>query len=141
MVPMQSYEERRQHRRVPDSFLVAYRLLSTRAAAVRLDNNERDAIALDLSEGGLGLDAVDEIPVGAEITLRFKILNELSSTERDKRREFTLKAESRYCRLTQQNNYRVGLLFKDISEQDREFIATYVKDQQLSMWLNVNKES
>jgi len=129
-----NYDEKRQYKRVPDAFIVTFQLKSPRAIVLQAGNQEYDAIALDVSEGGVGVDSGQEIPVGAEVLMRFRILNELSVSDNDRRREIVVEGESRYCRSTDPTNYRVGLLFKNLTEDDRAFLARYVKDQLLGKY-------
>ena len=131
---MTNYEERRQFKRIADAFIVAYRFVSPSQAAGVTGPGEHEAVASDVSEGGVGLDIKWEIPSGVQLELRFKMFNEHSPTERGRRREIVVHSETRHCRLVSKSNYRVGILFKNLSDHDREFISNYVRDQTLAQY-------
>ena len=131
---MTNYEERRRYKRMGDSFIVTYRFVSPSQVAGISGAGEYSAVVKDVSEGGVGLNTDIEIPIGVELELKFKILNEHSPTERDRRREIAVRGETRHCRLVRKSDYHVGLLFKNISDPDREFIASYVHYQTLAQY-------
>jgi len=127
---MSGFEDKRKYRRIPDSFIVTYTLKSPRQ--VLLESEEYDAIALDVSEGGVSVDSGREIPVGSGATLRFRVLNDRATFECDKRREIVAQGETSYCLPTDLRNYRIGFPFKNISDEDRAFLARYIQDQSLA---------
>ena len=128
--------ERRKHPRVPDIFIVTYRLKSPFEVALKMKEKEYAAVAMDVSEGGLGVDVPQEIPVNTQVRLKFKMVNEFLASEQDRQRFFDLDGESRYCRILSEVSYRVGVLFKGVSAEDSAFIAKYVKDQALKKYID-----
>lgn len=129
-------KDRRKFKRAADVLIVTYRLKSPFEVVLQKGDWKYAAVALDISEGGVGIDVGQEIPSGTEVLLRFEIVNEFLVPDWDKRRKFELDGECRYCEPTDKKSYRVGILFKKISAEDREFIATYVKDQSLKKYLD-----
>ena len=127
-------EERRKHKRATDVFIVTYRLKSPFDVDLTVGPKEYAAVAMDVGEGGLGVDVGQAIPVGTLAHLKFKIVNEVSASERHRQRLFDLDGESRHCRPLGEKNYRVGLVFKNVSPEESGFIATYVKDQALKKY-------
>lgn len=123
--------ERRQFKRVDDLMIVTYRLRAPLEVSVRAGDRDFDAIMLDISEGGLGIDSKFEIPVGSEARLKFTIRNEITPLEHQRKRSIEVDGESRYCRPTLERSFRVGILFKGLSDGDRSCIAEYVNDLSL----------
>ena len=82
-----------------------------------------DAIAYDLSEGGLSLSTDYPLPIGTGVLLKFRLLNKPGVSDDDSARKFEVHAESRYCTRLPDKSYRVGLRFMALSVMDREFIA------------------
>ena len=129
-------QDRRKHKRAEDVFIVTYRLRSPFEVAVVAGTREYAAVAMDISEGGIGIDVAQEIPAGTQVLLKFNIVNELSASEQHRQRAFSLGGESRYCRLMKKESYRAGILFKDASAEDRAFISAYVLDQALKKYVS-----
>ena len=127
-------EERRKHRRAADVFMVTYRLKSPFEVTVRTEEQDYAAVAMDIGEGGVGVNVDREISVGAQVRLQFRMFNEISASEKNRQRAFDLDGESRHCRIVGEKNYHVGILFKNASPEDRAFIASYVKDQALKKY-------
>ena len=124
-------ENKRRHKRVSETFIITYRLKAPFNVKVVLGNTECAAVAIDISEGGLGLDSTYEIPVSAKVSLHFTLLNELAATEAERHRVFSLEGESRYCEPTPERGYRVGVHFTNITPEQKEHIAGFVRDQSL----------
>ena len=127
-------KDRRKHRRAADVFIVTYRLRSPFAVTLEMKEKEYAAVAMDISEGGLGVDTPEELPSGAPVRLKFKMVNDLAASEQNRQRSFELDGESRYCRLVGEKSYRVGVLFKETTPEERVFIANYVRDQSLKKY-------
>ena len=132
--PYFSDAERRKHKRASDIFIVTYRLRSPFGVDLRTGGREYAAVALDIGEGGIGLDVGEEIHVGAQVQLKFEMVNRLAVSEKNRQRLFQLNGESRYCRPAQKNSFRVGILFENASSEESAFISEYVKDLSLSQY-------
>ena len=124
-------EDRRKHKRAADVFIVTYRLWSPFDVDLTVGEREYAAVAMDIGEGGVGVDVAQAILVDTQVHLKFKMVNEVSASERNRQRAFSLDGESRYCQLMSEKSYRVGIVFKSLSAEESHFIATYVKDQAL----------
>jgi c-di-GMP-binding flagellar brake protein YcgR len=81
------------------------------------------AIANDLSQGGLSLLTNHEIPAGAVIEIKFRLLNKTALSEEDRSRKFVFQGEVRYSFFTKEKSYRLGIRFMNVSQADRNFIA------------------
>ena len=123
--------ERRMHKRVPDSFMVLYRVRSPFAVRIKFGEKECDAVAQDICEGGIGLITNNEIPVGAHVHLKFTIYNPLTEDENRRSRKFEPEGEVRFGAFLKGKDYRCGVKFTQISIPDRLFISEYVRSQEL----------
>jgi hypothetical protein len=127
--------ERRKHRRAEEVFIVTYRLWTPFEVDVKIGTKEYAAVAMDISEGGVGIDVGQQIPIGTQVRIKFKIVNEAAATEQNKRRAFELDGECRYCELMHLKGYRVGIVFKNMSPDESAYIAAFVKDQALKKYI------
>ena len=123
--------EKRLFKRIADSFFVTYKVKAPFEVHIQYRDKDCEAIAEDLEEGGMGLLTNFDIPVGTLIHLKFRLFNATALLESEKSRLFMLDGEVRYKVFTQDNAYRLGVRFMDISSQDKAFIARYVNDQPL----------
>ena len=123
--------ERRTHRRVPDSFMVLYKVRSPFTVRIKFGEKECDAVAQDICEGGIGLITNNEIPVGARVHLKFTVYNPLAIDEDQRSRKFEPEGEVRFGTFVKGKDYRCGIQFMQISIPDRLFISEYVRSQEL----------
>ena len=127
-----SGHERRKHRRLPEIFIVTYHLKAPVALEITAEGKEFAGVGMDISESGLGVDITRPIAVGVLTKMKFRLVNSVSVSSEHRERAFHLEGECRYCELTPNQSYRVGILFKNATDQDRRFIGVYVKDQTLA---------
>lgn len=129
---MKRGEEKRKHKRIEDIFIVTYRLKA--AIDVKLTDDghhEYAAVAMDISEGGIGVDVAHKIPLGSHLVMQFTLVNPLSPSEDGRQRTFELDGQCQYCAPTDKNSFRVGVLFQNMTIEDTEFISEYVRVQAL----------
>ena len=62
-------EERRKHKRASDIFIVTYRLASPFDVDLRVGPREYAAVAMDISEGGMGVDTGQAVAVSARVRM------------------------------------------------------------------------
>ena len=124
-------QERRQHKRVDDIFTVTYRLRSTIDVTIQTPEQEYTGVAVDICEGGVGVEVAQKIPTGTPLRLRFTIVNTLAASESARQRTFDLEGQSRHCQPTEKNRYRAGILFNNITAEESRFISDYVRVQLL----------
>lgn len=116
--------ERRASPRVPVDFLVSYDICRSSGEP---SQDEKQAIALDISEGGIGLMTNFEIPAAStgHVRLRLKfdlILNNGQS------HDICSLGEARYCfKVFGESKWHVGIQFVDLKEEDKEIIAAFVR--------------
>ena len=115
--------ENRRHKRVPAAFAVVYTIESPFELRLEIGKREIDGIANDLSQSGLSLMTNYQIPAGAVITMRFKLLDKAAVMDEDRARKFELQGEARYSFFGKEKAYRVGIRFLNLPPTDRDFIA------------------
>ncbi len=123
-------EEKRQHRRVRDTFLVRYNIKAPFAVKLQIGDKELNGVAADISEGGLGLFTAFDVPASTEVNLQFTINLDGSGRESE-HRVFELTAEVRYAFAIKGASFRVGARFIDISPEERAFIGRYIESNRL----------
>ena len=119
-------QEKRKHKRAEASFSLVYVILEPMSVRLALGADNKDAVAYDLSEGGLAIAASCTVPAGRVLDIRFRLLNTAAALERDRMRNFKLRAETRYMVVMPDRSYRVGVRFLNVSDEDRQFIACCV---------------
>ena len=124
--------DRRRHKRLSEIFVVSYQLKAIVPMSAVSDGKEFAGVGVDISEAGLGIDLAEPITDSALVIMRFRLINDLSSSSAQRERLFRLEGECRYCEPTSKESFRAGLLFKGVTDEDRDFIAAYVKDQTLA---------
>ena len=124
------YENKRATKRIEDSFLVQYSVRAPIAVHVRVGNKPLDAVATDISEGGMGILTNLEIPANTCLGLHFNISNDAAIVQDDEFRTFDVEGDVRYA-LVEGNGFRLGMCFRQIEESDRSFIEHYIQTTEL----------
>ncbi len=121
-----SGQDKRKFKRVEASFSVVYTVEAPYELRMRI-GRDVEGIANDLSQGGLSLMTNHQIPAGALLQIKFRLLNNSAISEADRSRKFQLQGEARHNSFSKENGYRVGIRFLNVSEADRDFVANYVR--------------
>ena len=124
--------ERRQFKRVGASFTVIYRINSPITVRMMLGDKEIDAIAMDLSEGGIAVLTKYEVLASSTVSIKFMVFNDAAVSSQKRSRSMEVQGEVRYCFTVKGGAYRLGIRFIDISADDRTFIANFVKMSSLA---------
>ena len=118
--------DRRKFNRLKVSFIVIYRVHKPLEVIMIVGNKEINAIMLDLSEGGMALSTNYNIPLATIILIKFTLINPYAiGDERICTLEMT--GEVRNNVLAGKNDYRLGICFTDITKENRQIIAHFVK--------------
>lgn len=118
-------DTRRSDKRGRASFVVTYRVIDPIEARLDFGEAERDAIAEDLSGGGLSLSTSNSIADGAIVAVKFRALNKNDVGGENSSQKFELRGEVRYSRHEKDNfSYRIGLRFSRLSEAEKKFITS-----------------
>lgn len=119
--------ERRQFRRVAVSFLVIYKVNTPLIVRMEIGDKLIDAVALDLSVGGIAVLTNYDLPQTASVSVRFTILNETALRSQDRYRSIQVEGDVRYSVLTKDKAFRVGVRFFGLSQEEKSFIADFVR--------------
>ena len=117
------WKEKRQYVRVGVSFPVRFSVRSPLDARVEFGEQYAAAVADDLSEGGIALLCNYPVPEGAVLSIRFSLFNLMLSPAP---RDFDLSGDVRY-RETKERQYRVGVRFINVPDDERRRLSEYVK--------------
>jgi c-di-GMP-binding flagellar brake protein YcgR len=124
-------EERRKFKRIGASFVVFYKVDSPLTVRLMVGEREIDAMALDLSEGGLAVLTNYNVPVSSIVSVKFILLDDYAIRAEMRSRSMEIQGEVRYCFLMKEKAFRIGLRFIDISPEDRNFISGFIKKRAL----------
>lgn len=124
-------DEARNFKRVGVSFVVLYKVNAPLTVSMLIGNRQFDAIALDLSAGGIAVLTryiSDPIPAFTIVSVKFSILNDSAAREEGRLKSMDIKGEVRSSLFMEEKSaYRLGIRFIDISAVQRKFIADFVK--------------
>jgi c-di-GMP-binding flagellar brake protein YcgR len=120
-------QDRREFRRQEVSFIVIYRVNTPLFVRMLVKDKEVDALALDLSEGGMAILTSYELAISTLVTLKFIIFKDLVLNMKRLSESVEATGEVRYSVFTKEKAYRIGIRFTDISSEDRNLIATFAK--------------
>ena len=114
---------KRRYKRVDASFAARYSIKTPFEERLAFGEKEMDAVAYDLSEGGLSMSTDYPVPIGTGIIIKFRLLSKPGTSGDESARKFELQGESRYCAQLKDKSYRVGIRFMHLSVADREFLV------------------
>jgi len=120
--------ERRESIRVKTEFPVLYNIGPRSRVLLIINRTLFDAIAENISEGGMAILTNVNLPVDASVHVNLTLYNIKEADFSKRIRRIKVGCKTRYSSPTSDGAYTVGLQFLDLSEQDRHFIANYIKD-------------
>jgi c-di-GMP-binding flagellar brake protein YcgR len=121
-----SSSEQRKFKRIKINLSVIFRL--ARPAAIRLlvGNKEVRATMLDLSEGGLSVLTNYDIPKSTSLLIKFTLFK-VENDDVSFYGPMEIIGEVRYNMPLGGNEYRLGIYYKKIKNQDKIEIANFLK--------------
>ena len=123
--------ERRKNKRLVVNFIVSYKIHAPFRLRALAGSDDIYARMFDICENGMGISTVYDIPTSAVILLKMCLIDLHALRSRDRARSIDIRGETRYNILCEDYEYRVGILFTEIAEQDRLAIANFVKWQSI----------
>jgi c-di-GMP-binding flagellar brake protein YcgR len=124
-------QNRRKSERMDAAFTLTYNLEKSHTLRISLgliDNIE--TVMINLSDLGMAIMTNYDIPVGAQLYIKFDLINmHLSGDERWRFMEITGEVTSNL--LLSGENRRIGIRFDRISEEDKAAIRNFVIDNKL----------
>ncbi len=134
--------DRRIFKRLPTTLLLMFRVKAPFEVHLQLGGKDVEAVAQDISVGGLGIFTNHKIPSGARVSVKFRISNDAAALEKDKYRTFELDGDVRYAiAVKEEMDYRLGIQFVRVSDADRSFITSYIRTNQLMPSKDMEGES
>ena len=118
-------QDKREFKRQEVSFIVIYRVNTPLFVRMLVKDKEVEALALDLSEGGMAILTSYELAVSSIVTLKFIIFRELVLDTKRLSESVEVTGEVRYSIFTKEKAYRIGIRFTDISHENRNLIAYF----------------
>lgn len=119
--------ERRRFPRLKINITVIYQVDKPSNVRVQIGDNEVEAKAIDLSEGGLAISTDYDIPLKSVLSVEFMIY------KRDEKKDFKFYESIKAVGQVHSNvplgleEHRLGIAFSDIDEEARAKIAEFVK--------------
>ena len=118
--------ERRKFLRVEVEFFVTYKVDRPVEIHAWIGNKEINALMLDLSEAGMAIVTNYDIAVSTVLSLKFTLINLYADQEKQVKL-INMTGEIRNSTLTENEEYRLGVSFTEISEEDKSAITDFVK--------------
>jgi len=120
-----SKTERRAFKRLRANLTVVFRVDKAAKTRMLIENRDIHATMIDLGEGGLSLLTNYDIPEGSLLSMKFTLFR-VDKEDVSFYGPMDILGEIRYCYALSNNEYRLGISFKKISEQDRKEIAIFI---------------
>ena len=119
--------EKRRFTRIAVNFLVFFRVNFPLQVRIKIGNRVVEALAADISEGGMAIYTDYEIPTVTIVTVEFIMINDYAISVHDRSRSIKVGGEVRYNIFIEEKKlFRFGLQFNDLSTDDRIFISNFV---------------
>ncbi len=123
--------ERRKFKRIKVNFTLIYRIDTILSASMMLQgHNAIDALMLDLNQEGIAFLTDSDISVGTIIMLRFTLID-LSANSEGRINNMDMVAKVVSSMKINGGEYRLGLHFTEISPENKNIIAEFVKNKEL----------
>jgi c-di-GMP-binding flagellar brake protein YcgR len=119
--------EKRKFKRVAVYFIVFCRVSSPLRVRIKIGNREVEALAVDISEGGMAVYTDCEIPPVAVVSVKFIMINDYAVSAQDGTRSILVRGEVRYnIFIEEKKTFRFGMQFMDLPVDDRIFVSNFV---------------
>ena len=117
--------ENRKFRRARVNLSVIYRVDKPAKVRLTLGAKEFRSTMVDLSEGGISLLIDHDIPAGSQLMIKFTLFN-LEKEDVSFYGPMEILGEVRYNIPLGGREYRIGILFRRLEEQDRREIVNFL---------------
>lgn len=92
---------------------------------MQIENQEIRATMIDLSEGGVSILTSHDIPEGTVLSMKFTLFR-VDNDDVSFYGPMDIVGEVRYHHALANNEYRLGILFRKVEEEDRGEIANFI---------------
>ncbi len=121
--------ERRKFKRVNVNFTLIYRVGASLSAQIAIEGNtDIDALMLDLSQVGLAFLTNYSIPQETNIMLKFTLINFSSNIEGSTVKLDVVGKVVSNIKI-KEREYRIGINFIQITQEDKDAIAEFVRNK------------
>jgi c-di-GMP-binding flagellar brake protein YcgR len=123
-----SEQEKRRHSRLRVNLSVVYRVDKPVTIRMIVGTNDIRATMLDISEGGLSVLTNFNIPQGTVLLIKFTLFR-VADDDVSFYGPMEIMGEVKYIMPLSPNEYRLGISFGKIKEQDRAEISAFIKSK------------
>jgi len=127
MIPRVKLCDRRRFQRLKVYLTVFYKVEEPEYARRYYGDSEREASTLDLGQGGMALLTKTGIPCGTKLFLRFLIFYYSKEASVKFQHPIEICGEVRSCLREENNSYRIGICFDEISAEYKTNIDNFIK--------------
>ena len=117
--------ERRNSSRERVIFTVIYRVKKPIEVIMVVGGKKVSATMIDLSSAGMAVSTSYDSPVATELALKFTLINPYAKAE-EQVKVMEMVAVVRNNIPGEGNNYRIGVAFTEIKEEDKDAISKFV---------------
>lgn len=118
--------EKRKSKRLKAEFIVTYKIDKPVEVHMWISDREVDALMLDLSESGMAILTNYDIPASTTLVIKFTLIN-LYADKDERVTSIKILGEVRYNVLSKESEYRLGISFTQIANEDKHAIAKFIK--------------
>jgi len=118
--------ERRKGARIKTCFTVAFTLSKNVEMKMQVKDKEVSAIMMDLSQYGMAILTSENIPPATKLFMQFTLINEFESKS-NQTRVIEIEGEVKNSTSLEEKNYRVGIVFSNLSDEDSYIIGNFVR--------------
>jgi len=117
--------DRRRHKRVDVNFIATYKVIEPIRVRNLVREDEVYAKMFDVSESGVAISTIYNIPSASMLLLRFTLIDSLARKTENRFRSMSMTGEVVYSVEFGKIEHRLGVCFKNISEEDKCSIAGF----------------
>ena len=119
--------ERRKSTRLEVSFTVTYKIHRPPDIVMMVGGQEVYAVMFDLSKEGMAIVTEYEIPIKTVLFIKFTLIN-LKADDEERTRNMEIMGIVKHMRPYEKKDFRMGISFTEIGQEDKKFLDTFTKD-------------
>ena len=121
------YQERRRFKRLKAKFIVYFKVDKSLEGCITFEDKETNALMIDIGEGGVAITTNYDIPVSTTLSIEFTLMNNNAYIENDRTAVIKVAGKVGNGGSINEKERRLGIIFLDIREAEKEAIANLVK--------------
>ncbi|MFH1354872.1 MAG: PilZ domain-containing protein [Candidatus Omnitrophota bacterium] len=119
-------KEKRKFKREKANFTIIYDVYKPLSASMSIGGRQVDALMLDLGKAGMAISSNYDLPVATVLNMKFTLINRRSEQE-NRVLSMQLLGEVCSCTLQENGEYRLGIRFVRITEENKKAIEEFVE--------------